>query len=162
MVLEEPFLHPEDCGKVLGFLGGWAWNLQGLELLTPGAARKWGVAGEGGRAGWTQFVWPPPTSCIPGAAGAARGSGARSCPLGLGLGCRGQGLFLSVCLLPRPEECSFLSQPDPEDPTGRKSPGLARVGQSGFRPWGCRSLAVWPRASDFASLSPFPHRGEWG
>lgn len=69
---------------------------------------------------------------------------------------------LPVCLLPGPEECSFLSQPDPEDPTGRKSPGLARVGQSGFRPWGGRSLAVWPRASDFASLSPFPHGGEWG
>ena len=53
-----------------------------------------------------------------------------------------------LCLLPGPEECSFLSQPDPEDPTGRKSPGLARVGLSGLRPWGCRSLAVWPRASD--------------
>lgn len=39
-VSEEPFLHPEDCGKVLCFLGGWAWNLWSLELLTPGAARK--------------------------------------------------------------------------------------------------------------------------
>lgn len=76
LVLDESFLLPEDCGKVLCSLqlSGWAWNLWSLELLTSGAARKWGVAGEEGLAGWTPALPRAPlTSCIPGAAGGGKG-----------------------------------------------------------------------------------------
>lgn len=95
-----------------------------------------GGVGGGGRAGGTPARPKAPlTSCIPGAAGGGRrqlGHGAE--PAGWA---RAAEVEASSCLTAIPlnlllgtEECSFLSQSDPDDPAGRKSPGLAGVRQS--------------------------------
>lgn len=80
----------------------------------------------------------PLTSCIPEQLGVARGSRGTELSPGGRPGCRGQAssclTVVPLCLLPRTEECSFLSQLDPEDPTGRKSPGLAGGSWSWFEP----------------------------
>ena len=85
----------------------------------------------------------PLTSCIPGAAGGSRGA-----ELGyrVGRGCRGQGLFLSArCprLLCGTEECRFLSQPDPKDPTGGREASRSHWSQWARVPaWGGHPLVT--------------------
>lgn len=53
LVSDEPFSTLRTVGKFSASLGwgGWAWNLWSLELLTPGAARKW-EWGWGRRPSW--------------------------------------------------------------------------------------------------------------
>lgn len=99
------------------------WRL-GLEFVGPGIAHSGGCqeVGGGRRPSWVDASSSrvPLTSCIPGAAGGSRGA---ELGFGVGRGCRGQGLFLSAHRPPLfcgTEECRFLSQPDPEDPTGRR------------------------------------------
>lgn len=153
-----PSFHPTDCEKVLCFLrlGGWAWNLWSLELLTPGAARKWGLGER--RPSWADTSGPrdPFTSCIPGAAGGgSRQLGHWLCwVLRAGLGCRGPGFFLSdrgpspsVCCLGVRNAVSFLG----------RSPGLAGVRWSWVQALLCHPLAEWPRAVTASlSLRSFP------
>ena len=85
----------------------------------------------------------PLTSCIPGAAGGSRGV---ELGFGVGRGCRGQGLFLSARrppLLCGTEECRFLSQPDPENPTGRLDGHRSCWSHWARVPaWGSRPLAT--------------------
>lgn len=80
------------------------------------------MSGEGGQAGGTPaHPRPPLTSCIPAAAGGGKwqlGHGAE--PSGWAWGAE---VKASSCLLPRTEECHFLSQLDPEDhPTPPPTP----------------------------------------
>lgn len=76
LVSDVPFLHAEDCGKVLGFL---ELGRLGLEFVEPGIAHSRGCqevgvgGGEGGQAGWTPAHGAGGlTSCIPGAAGGGK------------------------------------------------------------------------------------------
>lgn len=99
LVLAEAFLHPEDCGKVLFFL---QLGRLGLEFVEPGIAHSGGCqevwGGWGRRPSWVDADRPRPPShpAFLEQLGVVRGCWGTELSPRVGLGCRGQGLFLSA------------------------------------------------------------------
>ena len=127
---------PQNCGKVLSFLGGWVWNLWGLELLIPGAARKLVGRAGGGQAGWTPAC--PGSPSHPAFLEQLGAAGALSWASGWAGGAE---VKASSCLPAVPPSsaglrsaASFLGLTPRTPRAGGKPPGLAGATGPGFQP----------------------------